>query len=327
MRLFVAGSTRHLKGGSPEAFEEAARELGREVARREHILLLHSGSKKSIDYHMVEGLKEVARERRTRIPVEVHRALRRGGIYEDAKELDIRSVPYLSEVPARSRLGVRAGGVVASHAVLLMGGTSGTREIGHLAIELKHPVIAIASLGGSGDAIYKDMEPRYLQRPGLQRHLWGLAGPWREGSASAVLEVCEALAYKHSYFISYAHEDAEAADHLEVLLRRKERAVYRDEPELSPGEHLERKLGRDIAIADTFVSLWSRHADGSAWCRKELAFARQSQEQGPRPRRIVLILLDDTPVPDSVKEFFHLAGSGRPGRMNAVAKLTATERI
>ncbi|HEX2092804.1 MAG TPA: toll/interleukin-1 receptor domain-containing protein [Longimicrobiaceae bacterium] len=125
----------------------------------------------------------------------------------------------------------------------------------------------------------------------------------------------------NSYFLSYAHEQASIADHLEVLLRRRHCVVLRDESRIRPAASLSREVASAIASVDTFVALHSQDYSKSEWCTGELEHARQLKMKERVPRRIVLVDLDGTPVPPPFMNLLVLNGCDRIARERAISNL------
>ena len=111
------------------------------------------------------------------------------------------------------------------------------------------------------------------------QRIWNMSSQEREENSPSF--------YAHSYFISYAREDTEAADHLESLLWRKTRLANRDEARLTAGVNLSDDLESVIAKSQTFLFLCSQSSNNSDWCRGEVQIAFEKCIQ-----RIIVISLD-----------------------------------
>jgi hypothetical protein len=119
--------------------------------------------------------------------------------------------------------------------------------------------------------------------------------------------------------------NAQAADHIELLLRRKHRAVFRDEAILRLGATFENDIKEQLQRSDTYVGLWSKSFAESDWCEKELNWAIELQRKYRRPRRIHLILLDETPLKDQFKPVLHAPGAVRGDRLASLYKMLDEE--
>lgn len=129
-----------------------------------------------------------------------------------------------------------------------------------------------------------------------------------------------------SYFISYSHDDSAEADHIEVLLRRKPRPVWRDLVNIRASENIKERIRMGIDAADTFLALWSTAYLTSRSCQQELRAARsrsqgKSSGLGDRRFRLTVIKLDDTELPGYLKDGLHLLGRMRIERLAAVERL------
>ena len=133
-----------------------------------------------------------------------------------------------------------------------------------------------------------------------------------------------------SYFISYQHDDSAEADHIEVLLRRKPRPVWRDRVNIRASENIKERIRMGIDDTDTFLALWSTAYKGSESCQEELRaararFQRKSSGLGDRPFRLVIISLDDTELHGYLTHELQLRGTTRTERWAAVERLTNEE--
>ena len=204
--------------------------------------------------------------------------------------------------------------------------------MGQIAAEKEKPVIAIPSFGGTAVEIYDSL--RWIYRGLLKDQFNELAvmrNTWRETSAEKIMDLTESLgrdrvmAPPHSYFISYVWERSELADHVEVLLHRFKRAVNRDESIFRAGVDLSDVVRSLINDSDTFIALWNADYKASSWCPQELEHALNQQHKGLKPRRIVLLMTDDTDPPIRVTSKLRMAATDRSARELAIRRLIAEE--
>jgi DNA-binding NtrC family response regulator len=102
---------------------------------------------------------------------------------------------------------------------------------------------------------------------------------------------------QHSYFLSYAPEDSEVADDAELLIRRENRNVFRDEKNVTEG-NISDKIRDKIARSDTFIVVWSQNYPNSGWRMNELEYAYYCKKNNQRLSRIIFLKLDETDIPD-----------------------------
>lgn len=327
MRVLVAGSKRSIGDDRTRCaqFEQVALSIGETIARNGHTLLLESDDDKTFDFHALQGVLRTPE----RPNVEVHRSRSLGPAFANPKMPDLKYVGY-SEPPAQlgkidRRLWGRVGAVAASHVVFLMGGATGTATFGSVARDLRVPIVAIPEFGGTASESYESCLALYQSRAELQELLGTLSKPTGESEpGKAIVRFAELLVRKQGYFLGYAHEDAEVADHIEVLLYRRQRVVFRDEATLRLGDSLD-DIQRQLGRSDTYIGIWSHSFARSDWCKKELNWAIELQRQQRRPRRVHLMILDDTPLPSELASVIQASGKDRDSRHLSVRRLLDEE--
>jgi hypothetical protein len=227
--------------------------------------------------------------------------------------------------PERKQLGARVGAIASCDCVILIGGGSGTELVSQLGADLRKPVVAIPSFGGSAARVFEQLNHRYIQMPEVASRANDLLTGWRENeSAETAIDIAEVLSGHHSYFLSYAHGNHGDADHIEALLRRRGRPVFRDERELQITDDIKRKLEGIISETNTFIILWSAESQNSDWCAWEREVAERHSRAG-RPERIVFLALDNSSLPSPYSDFLQVSGATREARDLAVRMLIEKE--
>jgi hypothetical protein len=125
----------------------------------------------------------------------------------------------------------------------------------------------------------------------------------------------------NSYFISYAHEQANIADHFEALLRRRHCVVLRDESRMMPGMSLSRAVANEIAAANTVLLLHSKDFRESDWCRAEAVHALRLKAEKGIPRRVIIVDLDGCSIDPPFSDLMIVNGVDRMARERAVLDL------
>ena len=97
-------------------------------------------------------------------------------------------------------------------------------------------------------------------------------------------------------FLSYNHADEETSRGLGVQLKLVGADVWFDQWEIRAGDSIPGKLDEGLSTFDTFILLWSRHAEKSGWVRRELEVAIQRGIDNPHTR-IIPVRLDFTELP------------------------------
>lgn len=347
MRLFVTGSIAGHRPGTGQRprtedkpLLQAATELGYEAARAGHVILLRNvTSRNAVDRYVLQGAtKWCEQEYWNKATVESHlpdffslqadptprgltitavRYPRHGGSAAGDKAL------YFDWLVAT----VRA--VDSCDVAITLGDGESVRMVGSLSASGSAPVLAIAAFGGSSRDVFAQHRSIYAMKelPG-QPVISALSDRWQTGSAELVVAFAERLCRRRptesrtrSYFISYSSNDAEIADHIELLLRRNDRRVLRDETFLRAGDRLPDAVAAMISQCGTFVVINSCSYARSDWCQNELALALDTI----KPARVVCLITDDSSLPIRLANSLGIRASSRSERRFAVERLIDEE--
>lgn len=74
-------------------------------------------------------------------------------------------------------------------------------------------------------------------------------------------------------FISYARANPKWADQIELILRRRNISLFRDESEFKGGSDIQKEIQDEILKADTFIAVWCSDYACSPWCMDEMEMA------------------------------------------------------
>jgi TIR domain len=304
MRVFLVGS---IPGHRPRENQEisaengplfdAAVHLGWALASKGHRAIVGSASQRTIDPYIVAGYIQYANEHpQTNVHIELqYPSSDNEPTYGEAPQnLHYLHIENPADESSPHRWTISHFMALRSAQLLItMAGGVGSRILGSYAVSNQIPVLAVRDYGGSSAEVFR-----------LARHTYRTAiprltlTPTRE-NAIRLVEFGERLVSSTakevpSYFLSYSWADCSIADLTELLLRRYQRMIFRDEDQVRVGLQLPNQLEASIQESDTFLALWSSAYKASAWCPSELEFAIDSQAKTGRPARIVLIELDDT---------------------------------
>jgi hypothetical protein len=333
MRILIAGSYRK-EDELNKVFVKLTQAIGRAAAEYGHTVMVESLRPSTFDLRAVEG----AAASGLSTAIEVHSIIDFGPVRYDSPQIDIHLVPYRrpAEESGDKKLWSRIGAVAACDVIVMAGGGKGTDQMGDLAIELRKPVVSVPGFDGVSDKWFDSFVVSYESRQQLHNGTFALktaveavqAAEGKDGVrrlGREIIEFAEIMAEKQRYFLSYAHENLEIADHLETLLLRARRVVFRDEAKLLLGQDLKDRIEAHLQRTDTFIGLWSAHYNVSDWCQRELELALDLRQKRNRPRRVNLVLIDDTPVPNKMRNALHVCGQSRSGREAGVARILAEE--
>ncbi|MCH9808486.1 MAG: toll/interleukin-1 receptor domain-containing protein [Alphaproteobacteria bacterium] len=99
-------------------------------------------------------------------------------------------------------------------------------------------------------------------------------------------------------FISYAHADSAIAEKLVKVLESCGLKLWWDQ-DLRSGDRFHDCIEEEIARARFVIVLWSKQALGSDYVRSEM-------EEAHKHKKLIPLLLDDTPAPMSIANILHL---------------------
>lgn len=186
MKVLVAGSN-HFDDSAEiwESASEACRDIGRELARAGHDLIVGSASRNTADYHVVSGFVEI--EKRGRIRV----------IRSKDDKSGFLTVPNGTDISYESRgqtwSAARIHQALASDVMLAVGGGKGTHLLAQTAIAVQRPVLPIHFFRGTASTLWKEWQGDLLPAAAV------LSGDWTEKSPKDVVRVLEQLRQKNPH--------------------------------------------------------------------------------------------------------------------------------
>jgi hypothetical protein len=99
------------------------------------------------------------------------------------------------------------------------------------------------------------------------------------------------------YFVSYSTADRRFVEPIVQVLRTATTDVFLDRDSIAPGDKWKDVLTERLETADTLVLFWSHNAEKSKWVTKEWHTAAGAG------KRILPVLIDDTPLPEALGDF------------------------
>jgi hypothetical protein len=187
-----------------------------------------------------------------------------------------------------------------SELVLAIGGRAeGTANLLLLLAEGRgRPILPLGYLGGAASLC---LSRRWYQ---LEDSLDGgdLSALQNAGNAAIAGGLIEKIANpkfgklpmgrKPRFFISYPRERHAEADFVEMILRRRNLEVFRDEHDFEKGEYLFSTINEHIHRANVFIAIWCKEYACSPWCYDELDLALQRRQEGNV--RLWILAIDNT---------------------------------
>lgn len=124
---------------------------------------------------------------------------------------------------------------------------------------------------------------------------------------------------RRTVFISYSRKDSVQVEKAVDLLEAGGADVFRDLDDIQYGDRWEDVIRKQLADAERVLVFWSLNAQLSEWVQREWSIAINMQ------KRVVPILLDQTPLPTELQQFHALTNFvSTPAATNPPQKLLKT---
>ncbi len=304
MKIFILGGTSVEKSSSDydaqcAILESSMEALGRSIVESGHNLLVCSPFAGAADVFAVDGARYVLSTNNNKL-LEYHYP-------DDGSVIDMLRT-FVSALPASSFhlyshpvirdeagqiewtyswLVSQLAALKACHAVIALGGATARSAslLLKVAAEQSKPLLPLTFLEGAAAGIFEHL--RYPLRDRLGDDIDILNDPTQIERA---VELAERLASGNipkgavgrprRCFVSYSRSRPAEADFVEVVLRRRNVEVYRDDRDFEPGSSILGEITGYIHHADIFISLWCQEYACSPWCFDELSIALQRHKAG-----------------------------------------------
>ena len=190
MRIAVLGSWRpgnerwRMRGTKSE-FDAACGELGRELARRQQVVIVGGQSESTADKHVVTGIVTVGGSAVQRPLIEIVRPDDNSHAYQSLAA----QYPRLFSFPPSTHDHWGDAHLIQirdADAVLIVGGMDGTYQAGLAAIVAKKPLVPVGSFGGAAAKLLQSLHSLNIQ---FWNELNILNGPWTSHVLETVIRL------------------------------------------------------------------------------------------------------------------------------------------
>jgi len=294
---------------------ESSRQLGKEIALGGHDLVVCSPFPGAADIECVKGACEVLLTAECpRTVIEFHHPNHPTVITQLSQFIDTIPRQHVSVFP-QHLTGDDANDKPREHDWLLcqivaMERSNGIVAIGGkpngsanllllLAESRRKAILPLTFLQGAAEQSYQrrqyELQDRLLDNIGVLQDRRRL---------NEVLAVLESLAspistghgitQRKKFFLSYPRSRPEETDFIEMVLRRRNLTVFRDERDFGAGQQLLGEIDEHIHQADVFIAVWCREYACSPWCFDELTLALRRKAAGKV--EVWLFCIDETRV-------------------------------
>jgi len=320
VKVFVIGGCSVLK--NDPSFESqrrllsmSSRHLGKEIALAGHDLLVCSPFPGFADIECVMGACEVlAKAKRPRTVIEFHYPNHHSVVSQMSVVLETLRRNHVNTFPQRLTgddtkdnpsehdwLLCQLIAMERANAIVTIGGKpNGSASLLLLMAESRRKtILPLTYLQGAAEQSYQrrqyELQDRLSEKIGILREqhrinevvslLETLTSPL---SAGAVVN------QRKKFFLSYPRSRPEETDFIEMVLRRRNLVVFRDERDFGAGQQLLGEIDEFIHQADVFIAVWCNEYACSPWCFDELTIALRRKAEGKLD--IWLFCIDGTRV-------------------------------
>lgn len=299
MRIMPIGSC-----VSDDSYEELSRfcyQLGKELATKSIELILCSPFKMSFDFELLQGVLSVPNQ-----------ACRLQLFYPSSDALEKKWYTLLEKLPKGAFIQFTYGGfdvedlnarkfawlycqlqaLEKADVVLAVGGNEdgASNLFFKIAENQRKNIIPIVQFGGMAKSVFNQRKYQILDAIGedifnklyRQENLEVIIQTVSNRIANEETFLAQnKLDFEPVFFISYARKRPSEADHIEMILRRRNFTVLRDEKEIDAGEDVVNAISENIAKSNIFIAVWCKEYACSPYCIDEMeeALKRKAEQK------------------------------------------------
>ena len=295
MKLMILGS---VSGKDEEGFEILCRDIASTLVELDATLIICSLFEDSADYYVfiyflkksekvelyyfesVEVREQITKVIKDSISIQLIPCL------DENSKLDIRNAYLFCQINAIKQVDgiIAIGGKVDGSANLLL----------HLAELNKKLIIPLPQYEGAAENYYNRNKYKIKDLLGSKYNV--LFTKDSNKIINSFLEVREKQNINNNninhVFLSYARDNPKWADYIEVILRRRNISLFRDESEFKAGSDIPVMIQEEIFKADTFIAVWCKEYACSPWCIDEMELALERKGS----INIWIICVDETRI-------------------------------
>jgi hypothetical protein len=193
MKILIVGSSKQLAETQKQQFALACRQIGAELARRKHTIVVGSKNPETADPHVLAAANEVAGKHRVVI-------VRGEDNREAPQQTDYPNLQLVYRRQGHTWSVARAFQLREADGAIAIGGGKGTLQVGLTAPALEKPILGVKAFGGSGLALWNAYKSDY-SRIGLSDDELGAleADAWHDNSGAEVVKAVEHLVRRNPY--------------------------------------------------------------------------------------------------------------------------------
>jgi len=305
MKIMVVGgiSTRNAAKAEKDELKSISLKLGEAIVKHGDDLAACSPFDDSVDFHAVSAAVQTIKANDLKVGIEMHYPDDKGiaGAVKNISGFDhnlIRRLPHPAlDDMQYSWLFSQLKALDTANGVVALGGKlEGSAE---LLLEFANvrgkAILPLNYLGGAATHFYAKNQWRIADD--LEEKFECLSDASMVDQVPALLNKLitgQGTTRQEKFFISYSRSRPAEADYIEILLKRRNLSVFRDEQDFEPSADVQNEIFKNIRKADVFIAVWCKEYACSPWCFDELDYALECKEKSDLD--IWLFVTDDTRV-------------------------------
>ena len=288
MRVFVIGGTTVPRTDDEypkqlKILEHSMRPLGKCLMDSNHELLVCSPYQGSADVETIRGATLSANVKRGKhvefhypraesISTEVSRLIKTLSLKQAKSFFHLPPADHGPESLKYAWLLAQISAMERSHVIIAIGAkcTGPASLLLPLAEEKRKFILPLMILGGAAEQSF--VRQRYALEDRLGNRISALSEPNRIEEAIALLGDLSRPredgreAQSRRFFISYPRCRPQEADFIEMILRRRNQIIFRDDQNFEAGQPIPTEIDQHIYHAEVFIAIWCKEYACSPWC-------------------------------------------------------------
>lgn len=303
MRLFIIGSIVTESSITPAGFARFCNGFGERLAGKNITLVLCSPYPDSADYEIMRGIKKA---KNTKLSIELYYPQTpeiENSWNDHLEDLDqsIKLTKFRQEAPAINDLNAfkyswlfcQIQAIANVDFVVVIGGkiAGSSNFLIRIADTKEKEIIPLQKFGGVGASFFEKKRYQLLDSWGneIMEQFYKSADPKAivdiivDKTQSKKSKIIKTNKKNLTFFISYPRDRPSEADFIEMILRRRNYIVFRDDTDISASEDVPNAIKENIHKADVFIAVWCKEYACSPWCFDELNIALGTHQKDGKP--------------------------------------------
>lgn len=303
MRLFIIGSIVAESNITPTDFSKFCNDFGERIAEKSINLVLCSPYPDSADYDIIKGVKK-AKNPTLSIELYYPRTPEIENSWNEHLENLNQSIvvrKFRQESPVTGELNAfkyawlfcQIQAITNADYIIVIGGkiSGSSNFLIRIADTQEKEIIPLQKFGGVGASFFEKKRYQLIDSWGsdIMQQFHDNEDPKKivdiivDKTRPKKSRIAKSDQKDITFFISYPRDRPSEADYIEMILRRRNYIVFRDDTDISASEDVPNAIRENIHKADVFIAVWCKEYACSPWCFDELNIALETHEKSGKP--------------------------------------------